>query len=299
MRLSSLYHPYLEVMANPLSAPLEGAHPPDSNTRPTIVWRLKQSKTVTSVGSAHLWEIRPWNYLGWAQAPVTSESTTTLSGVSWDDSASVASSFSYYRPMALVVEMEYVGPADAAQGTMFVVESDRSIPNGTALSSLTDEPHYMEGSITNGTGVACVIRYNYPTWTATGSEIADANGVAKAIVGVTGAAVGSAYRLKATLVSEYQCNISSLMATQASHSPNLPSVYAAGQSIVGPHVTVAAGKDPIKGLLARSRELAAKAADATGLSSLTPSDALSILAKVYRAQAQGANRLAALTNGEL
>lgn len=257
-------------MADPVSAPLEGAHPPDGNTRPTVLWRTSQAKTVTvpATKTAAVWDIFPSTKNGWNSHVVTSEALEAVALGDWDDYASLNSSFYYHRPMALAVEIEYIGPADQAQGIIFTCESDLSLATGTTLAQLTDEPHYAEGNITANDTASCIIRYGSMPWTLMTASTGLTNEVPRAYVGVTGVLSGSVYRIKATLIEEYTCLASSLLSTQAAVAPNHPQIYGAGRSIMGRAATVDAEPGSMSRLLKKSKELADQAVAAHGLTAL-------------------------------
>lgn len=261
---------YVALMANPVSAPLEGAHPPDANTRPTVLWRTSQAKTVTvpATKTAAVWDIFPSTKSGWATNVVTSDALEAVTSGDWDDYASLASSFYYHRPLALAVEIEYIGPADQAQGVIFACESDIILPTGTTLAQLTDEPHYAEGNITNGDTASAIIRYGSMPWTLMTSATTQVNEVPRVYVGVTGVLASSAYRIKATLVEEYTCLASSLLSTQAAVAPHHPQIYGAGRSIMGRAATVDAENDSMSKLLRKGRELAEQAVASHGVGAL-------------------------------
>lgn len=279
--------PYLSLMADPLEGPLSLGHPPDTNSRPSVVWRVSSSETVVSAGTAAVWEIRPYTLSGSRRSwTVVAEALGVATDSAWTDHAAILSVFSNHRPMAMVVELEYIGPADTAQGTVFCLETDATPAAANTLASFTDEKHYSEGSITNGSSVAVISRMHVSTWNRTSAAMA-ATDFPTVVVGVTGVLAGSSYRLRTTLVSEYLCNISSIMAQQAQSSPNLPALLGAGQSITGEAVTVNAGPNALEKVMAASAKLANQAAKAAGVD--TVDGAIRALYSLYRvnAAAQG------------
>lgn len=294
------YPPYVELMINPGQAQLESAHSPDSYTLPTIMWRTMFARVFTPDAQGSLFVVcQPSTY--------RSSITTTLdvggvitavsTGQDWTDHSTLASSFSTYRPVAMVVEAEYIGTQDTAKGVIFIAQSSLAAYTGLQAPALLDEPYYAEGLIGRNDKVCAIVRYPhidtfYPIATAQ-------TALPQVFVGTLGAnAETSSIRVKCTLVNEYTASASSLMQTQALAGPSHPAAQATAETISGPSVSVASGDSPYEVLVRQSERLASLGAR---LNNLASSDFGAIITNLATAMANRSisNNIARLTNGEL
>lgn len=239
-------HPYSNLLIDPRYSPIESAHPPDSNTRPTTLFRTSISWTDNCDSNGARWH----EYNPLPNAYVLNHTMTTTAGTistvgspnPLNDYSALASSFSHFRPIVMTVEAEYVGQNDLAKGTLAVCVSDVPAASGWSMTQMTDEPYYTEVSITSGKSVCAVARYNIPDFALINSTTLDV-GYPRIFVMTLGcnATASGPIRYRVSMTNEYLASSSSIMQTQCSYSPSLPTEYAAAQSILAPEAVVSSG----------------------------------------------------------
>lgn len=248
-------HPYSLIMIDPRTGKLDNAHPPDQNPRPTVVFRNTQNWTATTdtVGSTWM-ELRPLVAGFRVPCPLTSGAISAVSApIVHDDKVAITAAFSAVRPMVMAVEVEYVGEAQLAKGTLMVCVSDNPAVVGWTISSMSDEPYYKELSVSTGGSVACIARYapsEFYDITSTGLG----TGHPRVFVIAEGMPVSTyCIRVRTTIVAEYLCPTNSLLQTQAKYSPSLPLEFATAQSINRPEAVVASGENAMDKLVRAGR----------------------------------------------
>lgn len=246
-RVSRHIHPYAQMLIDPRTAKLDYAHPPDSNPKPTVVFRSTLDYTAQVDSNGCLWtEIRalPAGFRQrWSMSTTAGTISTDSGVVVHSDNTALQSSFSALRPMALAVEIEYVGEAQLAKGTLALVVSDNPAAVGWTMEQMTDEPYYKEISASHPGSVAAVARYAPSEFYAM-SATALGTGHPRIFVLADGLPTTAfCVRVRTTMVVEYLCPANSIMQTQARYSPNLPLEYASAQSMNKPEAVMASGEN--------------------------------------------------------
>jgi len=242
---NALIHPYAGLLIDPKNAKLDYAHPPDPNPRPTVMFKSVQNWNYSCNASGNGWlEIRPMPNSIRQEHSLTATTISTINaGYAGDDYTAISAAFSALRPVVMVVEVEYIGEAQLAKGSIALCVSDNPPAVGWTLANMADEPYYTEMSVAHEGNLAAVCRYTPETWYAI-TATALGTGHPRVFLLVEGLPVSLPnLRVRVSYVNEYLCASNSLLQTQARYSPSLPLEFASAQSINDPSAIVQSGVD--------------------------------------------------------
>lgn len=259
--------PYHRLIVDPFRASLEGAAKPDLNTRPVVVWREEEARTLTTDAQGNLWwSIKPsFTNMYQANTMDVNGAVTAAAAYSVTNYTELSTTFTEYRPTALAVMLEYVGQADLAKGVIFAAQSSSNGAIGDSVTSLVDEPYYAECRPDAGYVAARFVENSTETFSAIDSvNLSDPVGIIH--VGALGLPASSAcLRLRVGLVVEAVVGHSKLLSRQASPSPaNLVHMSVAA-NLTGPSASVQSGPSAYEKLVAHGERLIGAAMTAHGL----------------------------------
>lgn len=259
--------PYLSLLTDPFEAPLDGAGRPDFNSRPVVIWKEEDVRTVTTNAQGEFWiTIAP------ALANVFRTFTldaggviTASSGSQFTNNTDLVSTFSEYRPMAIAAHMSYVGQADAAKGVLWGALG--IIPTtGDTAAHMLDEPYYTECSCNPLNTVSLKSLEHDNTDFGAVAGTADQDPVTYIHCGGTGLPASSAcVRIRFALVFEGVVGHTKLMSRQAQHTPSNMLEVSAGANLVGPLALVSAGVDSYGKLVSTGKRIVDTALKAHGV----------------------------------
>lgn len=256
--------PYVQLAVDPFTAPAQGAGRPDDNSDPTVPWPEAWSQTFTTDAQGNLLVALRGSLVNGvyvntlsavADPAVTGQNNGTPASF-----ATLASTFTHYRPLTLAVEAYYIGESQLCKGVIGVAKVNGAPVAGETFSQYTDELAYRECPAEEK--VAAKIVFNEANFVTTAT--AYSNGCILLIC--SGLPASSAcIRLRGRLTFEFQISHTALMSRDAVHTISHPPQIAVAASIVGPKAQVAAGKDPVTDLVRYSEKLAIAAGAVNGL----------------------------------
>lgn len=175
--------------------------------------------------------------------------------------ATLCTSFTHYRPLAISVEAEYVGEAQLGKGVIGLARAP-TFPGGTgaAFSHYLDEKDYVEAStdekVAGRLGWAEGDFYPTSGGVDTPCLIVFAIGLPASVACV---------RLHIRFHFELKMSSTSLYARSAQHTMSHPAALATTASIVGSKATIASGPDPVQKLVRHTEKLVTLAGSVNGL----------------------------------
>lgn len=259
------FPPNLALNVNPWEAPSAGAGLPDHNVDPTIAWTEPYVFSATPDAQGNLmYMIRGSLVNGIYKYTLTAVADPVTSAVTNSDPpnfATLASTFTHYRPLAACVEMEYIGESQLCKG-VFGIARAPTLPSGTGaiFSSYFDETIYRETtaeekvagkvSFTDGDFTSTSVALDTPAIVLFGSGLPVAT---------------NSVRIRVKFHFEFKVAPTSLYSRDAEHTISHPGTLATIASLLGPRATVAAGKDPVGDIVKHGEKLAMVAGAANGL----------------------------------
>lgn len=259
------FPPNLALNVNPWEAPATGAGLPDHNVEATIAWTEPYVFNATPNAQGNLMFMVRGSLVNgvylYTLSAAADPATTAVTNSDPPNFATLATTFTHYRPLAVCAEMEYIGESQLCKGILGIARAP-TLPAaaGAVFSSYMDENVYRETtaeekvagkiSFTEGDFVAVSSGNDTPSIVLFGSGLPVAN---------------NSVRIRLRFHFEFKVAPTSLYSRDVQHTISHPGSLAVTASLLGPRASLGAGKDPVGEIVKHGEKLALLAGAANGL----------------------------------